>query len=175
MYNKSSPKSLTKYRNTRKAETGIWIHYRAVAGQSVGNETAKWYIFDRMRKVAVGILSRDGKILVCQRKRGSRYALEWEFPGGKLEPGESVLDCLQRELREELSLSIDGADRTEIQSSYYDDGGEFEVAYCFVSKFSGEPKNNVFEEIRWIRIAELDTLDILEGNKPFVARLREAG
>ncbi|HEX9615091.1 MAG TPA: NUDIX domain-containing protein, partial [Bacteroidota bacterium] len=57
-----------------------------------------------MTRVAVGILKKDGTILVCQRRRGSRYELKWEFPGGKMEPGESVEDCLQRELTEELSL-----------------------------------------------------------------------
>ncbi len=125
-----------------------------------------------MTKVAVGILRRDGKFLACQRKRGGRYQLKWEFPGGKLEPGESVEECLARELREELSITIDGIDGVEVQSADYDDGGTFEVAYCNVTGFAGEPQNNVFEQIRWVTLTELRALDILEGNKDFVAKLK---
>ena len=122
-----------------------------------------------MTKVAVGILRRDGQILACQRKQGGRYELKWEFPGGKVEPGESILQCLERELREELSITIHTIDRMEIQSAEYDDGGLFEVAYCSVTGFDGEPKNNVFEQLRWVTLRELKELDILEGNKDFVS------
>jgi len=124
-----------------------------------------------MTKVAVGILRRDGKILACQRKKGGRYELKWEFPGGKLEPGETVEQCLARELREELSVRAYSIHRIEIQSAEYDDGGTFEVAYCNVVGFDGEPKNNVFEQICWVSLQELRSLDILEGNKDFIARM----
>lgn len=124
-----------------------------------------------MTRVAVGILKKDGKVLVCQRKKGGRYELKWEFPGGKVEPGETVLDCLNRELREELSIEMQAIARMELTTADYSDGGRFEVAYCFISEYIGEPVNNVFEEIRWATLDELRTLDILEGNKDFVARL----
>lgn len=124
-----------------------------------------------MTRVAVGVLQKDGKILVCQRKKGSRYGLKWEFPGGKLESGETILDCLKRELSEELSVVIHGLERVETQSASYEDGGMFEVAYCFVSSFTGEPWNTMFEEIRWVTVPELKTMEILEGNKAFVASL----
>jgi 8-oxo-dGTP diphosphatase len=126
-----------------------------------------------MTKVAVGILRRDGKILACQRKKGGRYELKWEFPGGKLEPGESVEQCLARELREELSIAMHSINHVEVQSSDYDDGGTFEVAYCEVNGFDGEPKNNVFEQFRWVTLQELRTLDILEGNRDFIARMKK--
>jgi 8-oxo-dGTP diphosphatase len=124
-----------------------------------------------MIKVAVGILRRNGKILACQRKKGGRYELKWEFPGGKVEPGESVEQCLARELREELSITMHSIDRIEVQSAEYDDGGIYEVAYCEVAGFDGELMNNVFEQFRWVTLQELRTLDILEGNKGFIARL----
>lgn len=124
-----------------------------------------------MTKVAVGILRRDGVVLVCQRKKGSRYGLKWEFPGGKLEPGETVEQCLSRELGEELSIRIRGIDRIEVQTSHYDDGGKFEVSYCFVSQFDGEPRNNVFEQIRWVAPSELRELDHLDGNREIIAAL----
>ncbi len=131
------------------------------------------YIFSIMTKVAVGILRKNGKILACQRKKGGRYELKWEFPGGKVEPGESVEECLSREMREELSVAIHSIDRVEVQSAEYEDGGTFEVAYCDVAGFDGEPTNNVFEQIRWVTLQELRALDILEGNKDFIARLEK--
>ena len=124
-----------------------------------------------MTRVAVGILRRNGKILACRRKRGGRYELKWEFPGGKLEPGETVEQCLERELREELSIDVRSINSIEVQSAEYDDGGTFEVAYCDVAGFDGEPRNNVFEQIRWVTLEELRTLDNLEGNKDFIARM----
>lgn len=126
---------------------------------------------ERMTHVAVGVIQRDGRILLCQRRKGSRYGLKWEFPGGKIEPDESALDCLRRELREELSIEIQRVERVETHRAYYEDGGLFEVAYCFVSQFRGEPTNNAFEEIRWVTRDELRSLDMLEGNKPFVSKL----
>lgn len=124
-----------------------------------------------MTRVAVGVIRKNKTILVCQRKKGSRYGLKWEFPGGKLEPGETLVECLQRELREELSIEVEGINKIEFQTAHYDDGGTFEVAYCFVSKFRGEPVNNVFEQIRWVTLDELRALDTLEGNKIFVGQL----
>lgn len=124
-----------------------------------------------MTRVAVGIIRRNGTILVCQRKKGGRYELKWEFPGGKVEPGETIVQCLERELREELSIQIHSIERMEFEIAYYNDGGAYEVAYCFVGDFSGEPLNNVFEEIRWVTLDELRRLDILEGNRNFISRL----
>jgi 8-oxo-dGTP diphosphatase len=126
-----------------------------------------------MTQAVVAVIHRNKQILVCQRGRHSRYALKWEFPGGKVEEGESTLDCLKRELREELSIKIEGFDRQETRTNHYEDGNTFEVAYCFVSRFTGTPQNNVFEQIMWTSLTSLRTMDILAGNKPFVESLRE--
>jgi 8-oxo-dGTP diphosphatase len=124
-----------------------------------------------MTEVAVGILRKNGKILICQRKKGGRYELKWEFPGGKLENGETTEQCLRRELREELTIEIHSIERIQTQAAFYEDGGIFNVAYCFISGYTGEPKNNVFEQIRWVTVDELKCMDMLEGNKPFIAKL----
>ena len=124
-----------------------------------------------MTEVAVGVLRKNNRILICQRKQGGRYALKWEFPGGKLELGESVEQCLRRELQEELSIDIHSIERIHTEAAYYEDGGMFNVAYCFVSGFDGEPKNNIFEQIRWVTTDELKEMDLLNGNKPFVEKL----
>jgi mutator protein MutT len=126
-----------------------------------------------MIEVAVAVLRKDKNFLICQRKKNGRYGLKWEFPGGKLEPTESVEQCLRRELREELSIEIRTIEHIQTEAAYYEDGGMFNVSYCFVSGFDGDPKNNVFEQIRWVSLKELKRMDLLEGNKPFVALLRD--
>jgi 8-oxo-dGTP diphosphatase len=127
-----------------------------------------------MTRAAVAILQEDRRVLVCQRKKNSRYELKWEFPGGKVESGESVQECLKRELREELSVDVESIGGMKSQVNRYDDGGIFEVTYCFVLKFSGRPVNNAFEQIRWVTLAELKLMDVLEGNKSFVSNLDES-
>ena len=127
-----------------------------------------------MTRAAVAILQSNNRILICQRRRGSSYELRWEFPGGKLEPGESITDCLKRELREELSLDIGSIGRTETMINHYSDGNSFEVTYCFVDRFSGTPVNNSFEAIRWVTVSELQSFDILEGNRAIAAKLAES-
>ena len=127
-----------------------------------------------MTRAAVGILRENGRVLVCQRKKNSRYELKWEFPGGKVESGESAQDCVKRELREELSIEVERIGDIKSQVNRYDDGGHFDVTYCFVLQFSGRPVNNAFEEIRWVTLAELRSMDILEGNKAFVSTLDES-
>ena len=57
--------------------------------------------------VVAAVIEQDGEILVCQRRRGSRHELKWEFPGGKVEPGEEPRAALIRELQEELKIDAD--------------------------------------------------------------------
>ena len=127
-----------------------------------------------MTRAAVAILRENGRVLVCQRKKNSRYGLKWEFPGGKVESGESIQDCVKRELHEELSIEVETIGVMKSRVNRYDDGGVFEVTYCFILQFSGKPLNNAFEEIRWVTLAELQSMDILEGNKSFVSGLDES-
>jgi mutator protein MutT len=130
------------------------------------------YILVTMTRAVVALIHQKNQVLVCRRKKGSLYELKWEFPGGKMEDGESTLDCLKRELREELSIEIDAYDRCETRVNSYEDGRTFEVTYCFVSHFTGTPKNKTFEQIAWVSLDELHAMDMLSGNKPFVALLR---
>lgn len=126
-----------------------------------------------MTEVAVGVIKRNGKFLVCQRKKNGRYGLKWEFPGGKLEDGETIHQCLNRELKEELSICILSINNIHTEAAYYEDGGMFNVHYCFVDGFENEPQNKVFEQIKWVSLDELKKMDTLDGNKPFIAKLSE--
>jgi mutator protein MutT len=125
-----------------------------------------------MIRVAVGIVERNGHFLVCQRKQGSRYELKWEFPGGKVEPGEDPKTSLERELSEELSITAEVGEEILQQRWIYPDRGEFELHFFTVQKFSGEPKNQAFEQILWVSPEDLDKLDLLEGSRGVVRQIR---
>jgi 8-oxo-dGTP diphosphatase len=125
-----------------------------------------------MKEVSVGILFRNGSVLAGQRKRSTRYPLKWEFPGGKLEHGESPREALIRELHEELGIVA--SPDTEFFTQEWDYGDlSYRVYYFMVPVFTGEPVNHTFEQIRWVKPEELLGMDILEGNRKVVEKLVE--
>jgi len=124
-----------------------------------------------MVKVAVGIIIERSRVLLCQRLQASRYALKWEFPGGKVEPGERVEEALHRELAEELSIQAVVGPLYHRQTSVYPDSGTFDVFYHLVPVFTGEIVNRVFDAFAWVPVRELRTYDILEGNRDVVEKL----
>jgi 8-oxo-dGTP diphosphatase len=134
-----------------------------------------------MIRVAVGIIMRNGttdgrrSVLLCQRKETSKYPLKWEFPGGKVEEGEEVSDCLERELREELGVSIAPPELFHRQEAIYPDSGHYEVWYYLVDGISGEPVNRVFRRVEWVDTGDLLSYDILEGNRDVIGKLLRGG
>jgi 8-oxo-dGTP diphosphatase len=131
-----------------------------------------------MKHVAVGILLNNGLVLACQRKRTVRYPLKWEFPGGKIEPGETARDALVRELREELGIEAVPGELLLTHEWVYRNGSQspeqdsrFRVTYFIVRSFAGKPNNHTFEDIRWVTPVTLQSMDILEGNREAVALL----
>jgi mutator protein MutT len=127
-----------------------------------------------MKEVAVGILINDGRVLACQRKKEGRYPLKWEFPGGKIEAGETAQNALVRELREELGvLAVPGRALHRQEWVYEEgkDGSAFRVFYFLMESFTGTPTNNAFEQIKWVTPGQLLTMDILEGNREAISLL----
>ena len=98
------------------------------------------------------------------------YPLKWEFPGGKVNNGERIEECLKRELFEELQISI-LQNRLYNRQSYDYTSGKFEVFYFIVQSYDGDPLNNAFADIRWVPINELNHFDILDGNATTVQKL----
>jgi 8-oxo-dGTP diphosphatase len=122
-------------------------------------------------RVAAAVIERDGRILIGQRKLGSRHSLKWEFPGGKVEAGESPREALERELREELAIQAvigEELDRYDVQ---YPGGAMTHLFFYRVTEFSGEPQNLDFEQIVWERRGLLSAYDFLEGDVAFVRKL----
>lgn len=126
-------------------------------------------------QVVAGLISRDDKILVCQRRRDSAFPLKWEFPGGKIESGETAVEALRRELREELGIEIAEASLVSRHEHDYPEGLRVSLHFHRVGHFSGEVKNLVFERILWSPLDELVKLDFLEGDRPMIRRLAGGG
>lgn len=127
-----------------------------------------------MTEVAVGIIMRDDEVLLCQRKTGARYGTKWEFPGGKVEQGETPSTCLLRELREELGIDARIDRLFHRQQSSYADGGDYDVYYYIIQSFTGQPVNKVFEQLTWVPLGRVDSYDVLSGNLPVMTLLRAA-
>lgn len=119
--------------------------------------------------VVAGVLDRDGRVLLCQRREDQAHALKWEFPGGKVEPGEAPEAALVRELREELGIEAE-IDR-EIMRYEFAYPGKKPILLIFfaVTKWRGGMENRIFREVRWEPGEKLKEFDFLEGDAPFIA------
>jgi 8-oxo-dGTP diphosphatase len=127
-----------------------------------------------MLQVVAAILERNGKILIGQRQPWQSHPLKWEFPGGKVEPGETPAQALARELNEELGIgSVTG---TEIERYSYAYPGKSPIQLIFfrVESFSGELENRQFHAMRWEPASRLAEFDFVEGDRDFLARMCEA-
>lgn len=124
-----------------------------------------------MIAVAAGILIQDGRILICQRKRDGAFPLQWEFPGGKVEPGEDAAMCLRRELREELTIEAEIGSEISTFRYIYPNGFEVELFFLRVTDYTGEIANQAFEQLLWVNPSELPSYDFLEADRALVARL----
>ena len=126
-----------------------------------------------MVEMVAAVLMRDGKILIGQRKPGGRHPLKWEFPGGKVEPGEDPRAALARELREELSVEAVIGEELDSYEVNYGDGFRLMLHFYRVTQFQGELCNLDFEQIAWEKPERLPEYDFLEGDITFVSKLSQ--
>ena len=121
--------------------------------------------------VSAGIIQRGGLILVGQRRKNDRHPLKWEFPGGKVEHGETPQQALIRELWEELQIRASVGGELARYQHEYPSGSRVHLLFFAVPGFDGEPVAKVFEQICWIAPGELPSLDFVEGDLDFIRRL----
>ncbi len=99
--------------------------------------------------VAAGLILRDGNVLVGQRRKSDRHAMKWEFPGGKVEQGETPQQALVRELREELAIEASAGHEIARYSHSYPSGTTVQLLFYAVTEFTGTPDCRAFEQISW--------------------------
>ncbi|MDE3178011.1 MAG: (deoxy)nucleoside triphosphate pyrophosphohydrolase [Acidobacteriota bacterium] len=124
--------------------------------------------------VAAGILVRDGKVLICQRRHGDPYGLQWEFPGGKVEKGEDLAASLLRELNEELAIEAKAGEEVFRVRHRYPDR-YVEVVFFLVREYEGKIQNRVFERIEWAGRGQLQGYRFLDADRELVERLANGG
>ena len=122
--------------------------------------------------VAAAVIDVGGRVLIAQRPAGKHLAGGWEFPGGKLEPGEDRRAGLARELREELGISIIATPRPLIRVRHAYDYGDVLIDMWVVHRYSGEPRGLDGQALRWCTPDELQTVELLPADGPIVAALR---
>ncbi len=121
-------------------------------------------------KVTAAILEKDGKIIIAQRKINDHLSGMWEFPGGKIEPGETPEQCLGRELMEEFDIDVNIGEYLGSNIHHYDHISIELMAYR-ASWVSGIITMNDHNAYRWVTIEQLDTFDFAPADIPFVDML----
>ena len=115
----------------------------------------------------------DTEVLVCQRRADQPMGLKWEFPGGKIEPGETAEQALKRELDEELGIEAEIGPRVAQLRHRYRNGGAIDLQFFAVRSFSGEIANRIFNEIRWSPLHSLPNFDFLAADLGLIRDLAE--
>jgi 8-oxo-dGTP diphosphatase len=125
-----------------------------------------------MIEVVAAIIEREGRILICQRRRAARFPLKWEFPGGKVEEGETPQAALQRELLEELGAKFTvGEELYKTEYKYRESNTPFALRFFAVASAQQELKSSSFEQMFWARPEELPAYDFLEANRELIGKL----
>ena len=124
-----------------------------------------------LRFVAAGLLVRSGEVLICQRRPDQPMALQWEFPGGKIEAGESPEQALARELNEELGIKASIGQRVTHIRHNYRHGGAVDLQFFAVHAFEGELENKIFAQLKWVRLEDLPSYDFLAADRGLIRDL----
>ena len=126
-----------------------------------------------MPTVVAALITRNSKLLVCQRKRNDTHPLQWEFPGGKVEPGESLTEALTRELREELGVSATiGAEVHRTRHRYRELPDDLLLIFFRATiEDSALLQNLQFEKYEWTDPSLLQNYDFLPADKDLVELL----
>lgn len=124
-----------------------------------------------MKEVTAAIIINDGKILIAQRAEDQKLAGKWEFPGGKVESGETPEECLKREIKEELGIKIE-VDKFFAESIYQYNIGTIKLLAYKARWIDGEYKLTAHTQIKWVKPYELENYDFAPADIPFIEKLK---
>jgi mutator protein MutT len=139
-----------------------------------------------MIRVVAAVVERRGRLLICQRRRGGAFPLQWEFPGGKMRAGETPWEALTRELREELSVEAHiGRELYRVRHCYAEWRDPLQVIFLAASMerppgwqnqewplgHTAAGSKTPFERVLWIKRGDLARYDFLRADRALVARL----
>ncbi len=122
--------------------------------------------------VTAAVIEEGRAFLVTRRQAGVHLEGHWEFPGGKCEPGESLVDSLHRELREELAVAADIGDEIFTTSHAYSD--RVVELHFFRARLLGTPVPQLNQEMRWVARDELDGLDFPPADAELIRVLKRS-
>ena len=123
-----------------------------------------------MIEVTAAILNNNGRLLIAQRKETGKLPNKWEFPGGKVEPGETPEECLKREMEEEFDIGVTIGEYLG-ESIYKYDHGSIKLLAYRTTWIAGAFTMKDHQAIEWIKIDELPNYDFAPADKPFVEKL----
>jgi 8-oxo-dGTP diphosphatase len=127
---------------------------------------------ETIQVVVAALLFDEGRLLICQRAAAGPFPDKWEFPGGKIEPGEDPKKALRRELREELGISAEIGEEVWRTEHQYPGHPPIRLLFFSVQKYSGVVENRVFQQVRWAAPRDLPRVDFLEADLLLVEKLR---
>jgi 8-oxo-dGTP diphosphatase len=121
--------------------------------------------------VAVALVDVDGRVLLAQRPEGKSLAGLWEFPGGKIDPAESHIDALRREMREELAADVDVHELVFATTHAYPE--RTVELFFYRCALRQRPQPQLGQEMRWVRRSELSSLGFPPADEDLINLLRE--
>ena len=124
-----------------------------------------------MKEVTAAVIVKDNKVLIAQRSPKDKLAGKWEFPGGKIELGETPQDCLKREIREELDVDIEVLNFFG-ESIYSYHSGTIKLIAFWCKWISGDFTLKVHSQNAWVNHNELDLYDFAPADIPLVEKLK---
>lgn len=122
--------------------------------------------------VAVGVIVRQQQVLLALRSNKQHQGGKWEFPGGKVEPDETVAQALTRELLEEVAINVtETSSFMQLEYAYPEKTVLLDI--YLVTDFTGEPHGLEGQPLQWVNIADLSSMEFPDANQPIVERLQQ--